>query len=95
MAQGLMRATVAKVSCVGHFLCKNNSFPFLCQMRSVNFLVFSGTYLHKASDILLNPNEWRRTKHRSQTSSRSTGLVHNTSLYDGRFTEDEWDKIPG
>ncbi|XP_022594786.1 glutamate receptor-interacting protein 2-like [Seriola dumerili] len=54
-----------------------------------------GTYLHKASDILLNPNEWRRSKHRSQTSSSSAGLVHHTVLYDGRFTEDEWDKIPG
>uniref|UniRef100_A0A8C4HQE1 Glutamate receptor interacting protein 2a n=1 Tax=Dicentrarchus labrax TaxID=13489 RepID=A0A8C4HQE1_DICLA len=54
-----------------------------------------GTYLHKASDILLNPNEWRRTKHRSQTSSSSAGLVHHPALYDGRFTEDEWDKIPG
>ncbi|XP_019123315.1 glutamate receptor-interacting protein 2 isoform X4 [Larimichthys crocea] len=54
-----------------------------------------GTYLHKASDILLNPNEWRRTKHRSQTSSSSAGLVHHPTLYDGRFTEDEWDKIPG
>uniref|UniRef100_A0A3Q4MWE9 Glutamate receptor interacting protein 2a n=1 Tax=Neolamprologus brichardi TaxID=32507 RepID=A0A3Q4MWE9_NEOBR len=54
-----------------------------------------GTYLHKGSDILLNPNEWRRTKHRSQTTSSSAGLVHHTSLYDGRFTEDEWDKIPG
>ncbi|XP_047424488.1 glutamate receptor-interacting protein 2-like isoform X1 [Mugil cephalus] len=54
-----------------------------------------GTYLHKASDILLNPHDWRRTKHRSQTSSSSAGLVHHTSLYDGRYTEDEWDKIPG
>ncbi|XP_071332625.1 glutamate receptor-interacting protein 2-like [Trachinotus anak] len=54
-----------------------------------------GTYLHKSSDILLNPNEWRRSKHRSQTSSSSAGLVHHTALYDGRFTEDEWDKIPG
>ncbi|XP_059188498.1 glutamate receptor-interacting protein 2a isoform X2 [Centropristis striata] len=54
-----------------------------------------GTYLHKASDILLNPNEWRRTKHRSQTSSSSAGLLHHAGLYDGRFTEDEWDKIPG
>nr|XP_046253222.1 glutamate receptor-interacting protein 2a isoform X3 [Scatophagus argus] len=54
-----------------------------------------GTYLHKASDILLNPNDWHRTKHRSQTSSSSTGLVHHSALYDGRFTEDEWDKIPG
>ncbi|XP_038578271.1 glutamate receptor-interacting protein 2a isoform X2 [Micropterus salmoides] len=54
-----------------------------------------GTYLHKASDILLNPNEWRRTKHRSQTSSSSAGLVHHSALYDGRFTEDEWDNLPG
>ncbi|XP_040008159.1 glutamate receptor-interacting protein 2-like [Xiphias gladius] len=54
-----------------------------------------GTYLHKASDLLLNPNDWRRTKHRTQTSSSSAGLVHHTALYDGRFTEDEWDKIPG
>lgn len=57
---------------------------------------FSGTYLHKASDILLNPSDWRRSKHRSQTSSSAAGLVHHQSaLYDGRFTEDEWDKIPG
>uniref|UniRef100_A0A3P8SPR7 Glutamate receptor interacting protein 2a n=1 Tax=Amphiprion percula TaxID=161767 RepID=A0A3P8SPR7_AMPPE len=48
-----------------------------------------GTYLHKASDILLNPNEWRRPKHRSQTSSSSAGLVHHAALYDGRFTEDD------
>ncbi|XP_074537236.1 glutamate receptor-interacting protein 2-like isoform X2 [Halichoeres trimaculatus] len=54
-----------------------------------------GTYLHKASDILLNPSEWRRTQHRSQTSSSSAGLLHHSSLYDGRFSEDEWDKIPG
>uniref|UniRef100_UPI0037E87005 glutamate receptor-interacting protein 2-like n=1 Tax=Semicossyphus pulcher TaxID=241346 RepID=UPI0037E87005 len=54
-----------------------------------------GTYLHKASDLLLNPSEWRRTQHRSQTSSSSAGLLHHTGLYDGRFTEDEWDKIPG
>ncbi|KAM9342659.1 glutamate receptor-interacting protein 2a [Pholidichthys leucotaenia] len=55
-----------------------------------------GTYLHKSSDILLNPNDWRRsTKHRSQTSSSSAGLLHHTTLFDGRFTEDEWDKIPG
>ncbi|XP_029993975.1 glutamate receptor-interacting protein 2a isoform X2 [Sphaeramia orbicularis] len=53
------------------------------------------TYLHKASDILFNPNDWRRTQHRSQTSSSSVGLSHHTALYDGRFTEDEWDKIPG
>lgn len=58
-------------------------------------LLFSGTYLHKASDLLLNPSDWRRTKHRSQTSSSSAGLVHHSALYDGRFTEDEWDKIPG
>uniref|UniRef100_A0AAQ6IFD3 PDZ domain-containing protein n=1 Tax=Anabas testudineus TaxID=64144 RepID=A0AAQ6IFD3_ANATE len=54
-----------------------------------------GTYLHKTSDLLLNPNEWRRTKHRTQTSSSSAGLIHHTALYDGRFNEVEWDKIPG
>ncbi|CAB1424203.1 unnamed protein product [Pleuronectes platessa] len=54
-----------------------------------------GTYLHKASDILLNPNDWRRTQLRSHTGSSSAGLVHHSALYDGRFSEDEWDKIPG
>ncbi|XP_029911160.1 glutamate receptor-interacting protein 2-like [Myripristis murdjan] len=54
-----------------------------------------GTYLHKAADLILNPNEWRRTKHRSHPGSSSTALAHHTTLYDGRFTEDEWDKIPG
>ncbi|KAG7520624.1 glutamate receptor-interacting protein 2-like isoform X1 [Solea senegalensis] len=54
-----------------------------------------GTYLHKVSDMLLNSNDWRRPKHRNQTSGSSAGLVHHTALYDGRFTEDEWDKIPG
>lgn len=58
-------------------------------------VLFSGTYLHKASDLLLNPSDWRRTKHRGQTSSSSAGLVHHSALYDSRFTEDEWDKIPG
>uniref|UniRef100_A0A673A762 Glutamate receptor interacting protein 2a n=1 Tax=Sphaeramia orbicularis TaxID=375764 RepID=A0A673A762_9TELE len=48
------------------------------------------TYLHKASDILFNPNDWRRTQHRSQTSSSSVGLSHHTALYDGRFTEDDF-----
>lgn len=54
-----------------------------------------GTYLHKPSDILLNTNEWRQAKHRTQTGSNSAGLSHHTMLFDTRFTEDEWDKIPG
>ncbi|XP_068184726.1 glutamate receptor-interacting protein 2 isoform X2 [Antennarius striatus] len=54
-----------------------------------------GAYLHKASDILINPNDWRRAKPRSESSSSAGGLIHHTTLYDGRFTEDEWDKIPG
>ncbi|XP_030279146.1 glutamate receptor-interacting protein 2-like isoform X3 [Sparus aurata] len=54
-----------------------------------------GTYLHKASDLLLNPNDWRRTKHRNQNSSSSTGHLHHSALYDGRYTEDEWEKLPG
>ncbi|CAG6021587.1 unnamed protein product [Menidia menidia] len=57
--------------------------------------ISQGTYLHKASEILLNPHEWRRPKHRGHTTSGSSGLVHNAALYDERFTEDEWDKIPG
>ncbi|KAG7228195.1 hypothetical protein INR49_013358 [Caranx melampygus] len=42
-----------------------------------------GTYLHKTSDILLNPNEWRRSKNRSQTSSSSAGLVHHSASMTG------------
>ncbi|KAM6925107.1 glutamate receptor-interacting protein 2-like isoform 2-T2 [Xenentodon cancila] len=57
--------------------------------------ISQGTYLHKASDVLLNPHEWRRPKHRGHTTSSSPGPVDHTALYDGRFTEDEWDKIPG
>ncbi|XP_041859909.1 glutamate receptor-interacting protein 2a isoform X2 [Melanotaenia boesemani] len=57
--------------------------------------ISQGTYLHKASDILLNPPAWRRPKHRGPAPSSSAGLVHHSGLYDGRFTEDEWDKIPG
>ncbi|XP_013872065.1 glutamate receptor-interacting protein 2 isoform X2 [Austrofundulus limnaeus] len=57
--------------------------------------ISQGTYLHKTSDLLLNPPEWRRPKHKSHTTSGSTGLSHQTALYDGRITEDEWDKIPG
>ncbi|CAG11292.1 unnamed protein product, partial [Tetraodon nigroviridis] len=58
---------------------------------------FSGPYLHKASDLLLNPNEWHRSKHRGQTGPGPGpgGLLHHSALYDGRFTEDEWDKAPG
>ncbi|XP_056131298.1 glutamate receptor-interacting protein 2-like [Lampris incognitus] len=54
-----------------------------------------GTYLHKSSDVTLNPNEWRRSKHRSHPGSGSSALTHHATLYDGRFTEEEWDKIPG
>ncbi|XP_075330830.1 glutamate receptor-interacting protein 2-like isoform X3 [Odontesthes bonariensis] len=57
--------------------------------------ISQGTYLHKASEILLNPHEWRRPNPRSHATSGSSGLVHNAALYDERFTEDEWDKIPG
>ncbi|XP_077436200.1 glutamate receptor-interacting protein 2-like isoform X3 [Vanacampus margaritifer] len=52
-----------------------------------------GTYLHK--DILLNPNDWRRTKYRSPVGSSSAGLMQHTGLYDGRLSEDDWDKMPG
>lgn len=52
-----------------------------------------GTYLHKPTDLLLNTSDWQQSKHRSQ--SGSSGLSHHTMLYDTRFTEDEWDKVPG
>ncbi|XP_037121703.1 glutamate receptor-interacting protein 2-like isoform X3 [Syngnathus acus] len=52
-----------------------------------------GTYLHK--DMLLNANDWRRTKYRSPVGSSSTGLMQHSGLYDGRLTEDDWDKMPG
>uniref|UniRef100_A0A671YGS6 Glutamate receptor interacting protein 2a n=1 Tax=Sparus aurata TaxID=8175 RepID=A0A671YGS6_SPAAU len=54
-----------------------------------------GTYLHKASDLLLNPNDWRRTKHRNQNSSSSTGHLHHSALYDGRYTEDDPPRCQG
>ncbi|XP_056279545.1 glutamate receptor-interacting protein 2 isoform X2 [Pseudoliparis swirei] len=54
-----------------------------------------GTFLHKASDALLNPHEWQRTKHGSQPGPVSAGLDHQGALYDGAFTEDEWDRMPG
>ncbi|XP_034028553.1 glutamate receptor-interacting protein 2-like isoform X2 [Thalassophryne amazonica] len=54
-----------------------------------------GTQLHKSSDMLLNPNEWQRLTNRSQGSSNSAGLSYHTAMYDGRFTEDEWDTVPG
>ncbi|XP_055021978.1 glutamate receptor-interacting protein 2a isoform X2 [Boleophthalmus pectinirostris] len=54
-----------------------------------------GTYLHKPSDFLLNASDWQQSKHRSQSGSNSVGLSHHTMLFDARFTEDEWDKVPG
>ncbi|XP_076022380.1 glutamate receptor-interacting protein 2-like [Genypterus blacodes] len=54
-----------------------------------------GTHLHKTSEIMLEPNEWRHTKPRGHPGCSSTGLSHHAALYDGRFTEDEWDKMPG
>ncbi|XP_043984107.1 glutamate receptor-interacting protein 2-like isoform X2 [Gambusia affinis] len=57
--------------------------------------ISQGLYLHKTSDLLLNPLDWRRPKHRSHTPSSSGALGLQAGLYDGGFTEDEWDKIPG
>ncbi|XP_038127232.1 glutamate receptor-interacting protein 2-like isoform X3 [Cyprinodon tularosa] len=57
--------------------------------------ISQGTYLHKTSDLLLNPFDWRRPKLRGHTTSSSGGLGLQAGLYDGGFNEDEWDKIPG
>ncbi|CAL1605633.1 unnamed protein product [Knipowitschia caucasica] len=54
-----------------------------------------GSYLHKPSDFLLNTSEWQHSKHRSQSGSGSAGLSHHTLLYKPRFTDDDWDKVPG
>uniref|UniRef100_A0A8C7X174 Glutamate receptor interacting protein 2a n=1 Tax=Oryzias sinensis TaxID=183150 RepID=A0A8C7X174_9TELE len=56
--------------------------------------ISQGTYLHKTSDLLLNPPEWRHPTLRKPTSSSSAGLVHRTTLYDGRLTEDEFISPP-
>uniref|UniRef100_A0A8C7X1I0 Glutamate receptor interacting protein 2a n=1 Tax=Oryzias sinensis TaxID=183150 RepID=A0A8C7X1I0_9TELE len=39
------------------------------------FFLILGTYLHKTSDLLLNPPEWRHPTLRKPTSSSSAGLV--------------------
>ncbi|KAK6303799.1 hypothetical protein J4Q44_G00262530 [Coregonus suidteri] len=58
-----------------------------------------GTYLHRAADLTFQPNEWRRTKpprsHLNSISTGLTGLNHHSHLYDGRYTEDDWDKAAG
>lgn len=58
-----------------------------------------GTYLHRAADLTFQPNEWRRTKpprtHLNSISTGLTGLTHHSHLYDGRYTEDDWDKATG
>uniref|UniRef100_A0A3B5KMZ5 PDZ domain-containing protein n=1 Tax=Xiphophorus couchianus TaxID=32473 RepID=A0A3B5KMZ5_9TELE len=51
--------------------------------------ISQGLYLHKTSDLLLNPLDWRRPKHRSHTPSSSGGLGLQAGLYDGGFTEDD------
>uniref|UniRef100_A0A3Q2NSQ8 Glutamate receptor interacting protein 2a n=1 Tax=Fundulus heteroclitus TaxID=8078 RepID=A0A3Q2NSQ8_FUNHE len=51
--------------------------------------ISQGTYLHKTSDLLLNPLDWRRPKHRGHTTSSAGGLGIQTGLYDGGFTEDD------
>ncbi|KAG7250062.1 hypothetical protein CRUP_029207, partial [Coryphaenoides rupestris] len=51
--------------------------------------VYSAT---ASQDLTLNPSEWRHTKHRSNPAS--VHQQHGTS-YDRRFTEEDWDKLPG
>ncbi|XP_040927360.1 glutamate receptor-interacting protein 2-like isoform X3 [Betta splendens] len=49
-----------------------------------------GTFLHKSSDLLLNPSGWRRPRHRTSAA----GSTQRADLYDGRLTEVEWE-VPG
>ncbi|XP_010874187.2 glutamate receptor-interacting protein 2 isoform X3 [Esox lucius] len=54
-----------------------------------------GTYLHRATDLTLQPNEWRRTKPPRTHLNSTSGLTQHSHLYDGRYTDDDWDKAAG
>uniref|UniRef100_A0A8C1EZR8 Glutamate receptor interacting protein 2a n=1 Tax=Cyprinus carpio carpio TaxID=630221 RepID=A0A8C1EZR8_CYPCA len=51
-------------------------------------LLFSGVYIHRASDFTLHPNDWRQTNHRSPLISRRH--AHRPTMYDGRLGEEDW-----
>ncbi|XP_072537526.1 glutamate receptor-interacting protein 2a isoform X2 [Salminus brasiliensis] len=47
-----------------------------------------GPYMHRASNLAVHPDEWRRTNHRSPLVSRRN--AHHTAVYDGRLGEEDW-----
>uniref|UniRef100_A0A8C1NYE6 Glutamate receptor interacting protein 2a n=1 Tax=Cyprinus carpio TaxID=7962 RepID=A0A8C1NYE6_CYPCA len=50
--------------------------------------LFSGVYIHRASDFTLHHNDWRQTNHRSPLISRRH--AHHPAVYDGRLGEEDW-----
>ncbi|KAJ8016107.1 hypothetical protein DPEC_G00003710 [Dallia pectoralis] len=54
-----------------------------------------GTYLHRATDLTFQPNEWRRTKPARSHLNSTSGLTQHSHLYDGRYSEDDWEKAAG
>uniref|UniRef100_A0A8C5CGZ3 Glutamate receptor interacting protein 2a n=1 Tax=Gadus morhua TaxID=8049 RepID=A0A8C5CGZ3_GADMO len=56
-------------------------------------IIITRVFLH-ASDLTLNPSEWRHTKHRGNAGS--TRHQHATAAYDRRFTEEDccWEFPP-
>lgn len=62
------------------------SYSCLCIIKPKP--LFSGVYIHRASDFTLHPNDWRQTNHRSPLTSRRH--AHRTAMYDGRLGEEDW-----
>uniref|UniRef100_A0A3P8X7L4 PDZ domain-containing protein n=1 Tax=Esox lucius TaxID=8010 RepID=A0A3P8X7L4_ESOLU len=48
-----------------------------------------------SQDLTLQPNEWRRTKPPRTHLNSTSGLTQHSHLYDGRYTDDDWDKAAG
>uniref|UniRef100_A0A6Q2ZMZ9 PDZ domain-containing protein n=1 Tax=Esox lucius TaxID=8010 RepID=A0A6Q2ZMZ9_ESOLU len=46
-------------------------------------------------NLTLQPNEWRRTKPPRTHLNSTSGLTQHSHLYDGRYTDDDWDKAAG
>ncbi|XP_058244828.1 glutamate receptor-interacting protein 2a isoform X2 [Hemibagrus wyckioides] len=47
-----------------------------------------GAYIHRTSDLTINPNEWRQTNQKSPLASRKH--THRAAVHDGKSGEDDW-----
>ena len=93
-SQGALTSTPGTRYVVYRGLLSSSSVLIWMNLKFL-FLVCTGTYLHRAADLTLHPNEWRRTRHRTHPTPTYTDLGHHATLYDGRFSEDDWDKSAG